>query len=301
MKFAGLKYNFSGNLGDQIQSLAAEQHLPKIDKKFDRDNLRNVNEKEKYLLIMNGWFSHFPERCFPPSDSIIPVFFGFHISDWYGEKGKNHFLKPDSISYFKKYEPIGCRDQKTAEMLQAKGINAFYSKCLTLTFPKRKNSPKNGKVLIVDAENIPLPKFLTKNALKITQSVPDYYDDDLKTKMAKKLLNLYRDEARLVITTRLHCALPCVAMGIPILFFGNQKDYRISILKDLKIPIHKSPAKRKGFLKINPIYDFYKKIFAFLHYRKINWNPKPVDFEAEKQEMIAKIKKMIADRLAQTN
>jgi len=26
-----------------------------------------------------------------------------------------------------------------------------------------------------------------------------------------------------------------------------------------------------------------------------------VDFEAEKQEMIAKIKKMIADRLAQTN
>jgi len=297
MKFASLKYNFSGNLGDQIQTLAAEQHLPKIDKKFDRDNLKNVKENEKYMLIMNGWFSHFPQNSFPPSEAIVPVFFGFHISDWYGEKGKNHFFKPQSISYFKKHEPIGCRDRKTAEMLREKGVNSFYSKCLTLTFPKRVKEPKNGKVLLVDAENIPLPKFLTKNALKITQSVPDYYEDELKTKMAKKLLSLYRNEAKLVITTRLHCALPCLAMGIPLLFFGNENDYRISIIKDLQVPIYKAPPKRKGFLKLRPIYNLYKNIFAFLYYRKIDWNPKSYDIEAEKKKLISQINQMIEEKL----
>jgi hypothetical protein len=47
MKFASLKYNVSNNLGDQVQTLATEQFFPRVDKKFDRDNLHNISEKEK--------------------------------------------------------------------------------------------------------------------------------------------------------------------------------------------------------------------------------------------------------------
>ena len=34
-------------------------------------------------------------------------------------------------------------------------------------------------------------------------------------------MNKYRDEARLVITTALHCAAPCTAMGIPVVLISE--------------------------------------------------------------------------------
>ena len=74
MKYASLKYSISTNetefeeirthhkrvkfnIGDNIQSIAAEQFLPIVDKRFNRDALNKVLESEKYLLIMNGWYT----------------------------------------------------------------------------------------------------------------------------------------------------------------------------------------------------------------------------------------------------
>ncbi|MCL6620507.1 MAG: hypothetical protein K6T55_00245 [Syntrophobacterales bacterium] len=74
VKFASLKYDFCGNLGDEIQSVAAEQFLPRVDKKFDRDSLRQVSEPDRYLLILNGYFSRFPERSFPPPPASFRCF-----------------------------------------------------------------------------------------------------------------------------------------------------------------------------------------------------------------------------------
>ena len=71
MKYASLKYNISmseneieetqshqkrikSNIGDNIQSIATEQFLPIVDKRFNRDALNQVHENEKFLLIMNG-------------------------------------------------------------------------------------------------------------------------------------------------------------------------------------------------------------------------------------------------------
>lgn len=231
MKFAVLKYEYKNlhdnrlpcsNLGDEIQSLAAEQFLPHIDTYLDRDTLAHV-KIDKHFLIMNGWFSHFPEYCFPPSDSIIPIFVGFHITS--DNKTKDIFLSPKGIEYFKRHEPIGCRDKFTAELLAAKGIKSFYSKCLTLTFPKREAEPKEGKVFIVDAVmKVPIPESLREKAFIVThgETVHSLYDNKIKIAQAKSLLEAYRNEASLVITTRLHCALPCIAMGIPVVFLEIQ-------------------------------------------------------------------------------
>jgi len=293
MKYASLKYDYSDNLGDQIQSLAAEQFLPNIDKKFDRDTLKNVSEKDKYMIILNGWFSHSPKSCLPPSDSILPIFYGFHITDSNGTA--KYFLSGKNIAYFKQHEPVGCRDKRTMELLANKGIKAFYSKCLTLTFPKRKREPENGKVFIVDADQIPIPKRIRKKAIKITHLVSGFYGEEIKYLIAKKLLELYRDKARLIITTRLHCALPCVAMGIPVIFFGDPDDYRVSILKDINIKIYK-------------YNNFEKKLFGYLSkkrtiahlwmfLKKIDWNPKPVSVEGEKRQLITKVHELIRNKI----
>jgi hypothetical protein len=258
MKYASLIYSTSSNLGDQIQSLAMEQFLPSVDAKFDRDYLREINNREKHLLIMQGWFSHFPDKCFPPPDSIIPVFFGFHITDW--NESIEYFLRPQSIDYLKMHEPIGCRDKKTMEMLNEKGVNAFYSKCLTLTFPKRLKEPQQGKCFVVDVEKEILPEIISNNAIYVSRITNPIWGDEIKKLMAIKLLNLYRENASLVITKRLHCALPCIAMGIPVVFFGDTNDYRVSIIKDLGLPIYPLPDKNKKYIQKNTSrFPFFRK------------------------------------------
>ena len=285
-----------------MQSLAAEQFLPRVDRKFDRDNLHNVSENEKHILIMNGWFCHNPVDCFPPSDSIVPVFVGFHL---YGEKTQD-LLTPQCIEYFKKHGPIGCRDRRTMELLAEKGIDSFYSKCLTITFPKRTKEPVNGKVFIVDADTIPIPQSLYEGAIHVTHSVEDLFGDEVKAALAKKLLELYRDEGSLVITTRLHCALPCISVGLPVIFFGDSSDSRISLLKDLNVQINRMPNKY-----LRGIYRFvnevprnrewgkrFRKVCVPVFMRYVDWNPSPIDIKQEKEHLIDATRDLIAQKIS---
>ena len=82
MKYASLRYPSASNLGDEIQSLATEQHLPRVDVRLDRDSLCLFKASEPHILVMQGWFSHSPQTCFPPSSSIVPVFIGFHLENY---------------------------------------------------------------------------------------------------------------------------------------------------------------------------------------------------------------------------
>jgi len=288
MKIGLLKYDHEPNLGDEIQSLAALQFLPGIDAKFDRNNLSTAKADATHLLIMNGWFSQTPEKSFPPSDSILPIFVSFHIADT--KESINHFLSPLSINYFKKHEPIGCRDKRTMEMLQSKGVEAFYTKCLTMTFERRQKSPENGKVFLVDIEKrIPMPRRIRKNAVRASHIIPPYISDDVKFSLAQELLDMYRNEAKLVVTTKLHCALPCIAMGIPVIFFGDPKDYRVSILKDLGLVINRYVLPKGRFPRL------LNRIRRFSTALSVNWDPHPIDIEAEKE----KLRKLVSAKVAQ--
>lgn len=241
MKYAIFSYDGMHNIGDDIQSLAAAQFLPSIDCRIPRECLNQFTAREKHLLVMNGWFCYYPEN-WPPSNSIQPVFFGFHVSGAPGTRDK--FSSAEMVSYFKAHEPIGCRDVATSEFFRSLGVRAYYSKCLTLTFPKRTDTgqAKHGKVFVVDAPDIPIPDALAKDAVQVTQYVPPYIDAETRQSIAKQLLDLYRNQAKLVITTRLHCAMPCIAMGIPVVFFGDPTDHRISILKDIGVRINTFPS-----------------------------------------------------------
>ena len=294
MNYAGFKYDGSVNLGDQIQSIAAEQFIPRINKRFDRDKLREVSESDRHLLIMQGWFSQSPGRCFPPSASIIPLFLGFHIADH--PANIDHFLSPGSIRYFKQFEPVGCRDRHTAALLQHHGVESFHSKCLTITFPRRSSAPVNGKVIVSDVNPLYLPHSLAKKALVVSHIVSDKLSEQEKRSKAKMLLDLYRDEARLVITSRLHCALPCIAMGIPVVFFGSRYNTRTSVLADLNVPFNTQPSAASE-PEDSVVRQLFGKIFRTgpgpghrLAYKdqnvnSIDWNPEPIDIEDEKKAM----------------
>jgi len=306
LKYATLKYDHpSSNLGDNIQSIAAEQFLPHVDLKFDRDALNQVTTDEKHLLLMNGWFTTMPQN-WPPSESIVPIFVGFHIEN--SKRTHELLLNPQSIEYFKRHEPIGCRDETTAKLLSERGIRTYYSKCLTITFPRRQLEPNNGKVFLVDADSIPIPKSIEREAIQITHQIAFFCPDEIKSEMARFLLDMYKNQARLVITTKLHCALPCIALGVPVVFFGDPDEYRIALLEDLGVKINKKPYfigrsictllrllkiqfKGKPVGKVaSSLRDLFHQMLINKH---VNWNPEPVSIETEKVKLIDNIENEI--------
>lgn len=270
------------NIGDYIQAVAASQYLNRIDGYIEREQLKEY-EGDDCTVIMNGWYMHNPEQ-WPPSNRIKPLFVSFHMNKMVVEK----FLSNASIDYLKKNQPIGCRDTYTMELLRNKGVNAYFSGCLTLTLGLNyKSQYCSGKTYFVDpyfkilnrslfwkfkaslyfAYNIfdtlkiikvrrqKTPMSIGKlldNAwfLKTYSQVFDrklllnsnyiyhespYYKDKLKTNeerilYAKDLIKNY-SEASLVVTSRIHCALPCTGMEVPVIYIENEEQDEISFCR----------------------------------------------------------------------
>ncbi len=255
MKYGLLTYDENKrffNVGDNIQSLAAKQFLPKVDTFLNRERLGDY-KGEPITLIMNGWFTHNTHH-WVPSENINPVFVSFHMNN----TAAPAMLSEKGIAYLKKHQPIGCRDQFTADTLKAKGIDAFFTGCLTLTLDSYKvdDSERGEDIYIVDPlysyprpekifynakatvknvlngtafqlnkKNKHLKNFISQEVLSkaefINQEPPsNTYSDEEKFDMAEKLLNKYA-KAKLVITSRIHCALPCLALGTPVIFVNG--------------------------------------------------------------------------------
>lgn len=265
------------NIGDYVQSLAAKQFLPQVDSYVNRECLGQYTG-ELSKVILNGWFTHRPET-WVPSESIDPLFVSFHVNSSAAER----MLSPQGIAYLKKHEPIGCRDNYTVRLLEGKGIKAYFTGCLTLTldsYANRQNGD-DGKVYIVD----PLYGFpnrdriftntkslvkgiLTGNILHmnsasnymgkifkndileqaeiIRQELPsNTYTEDQKFEMADELLKKY-STAKLVITSRIHCALPCLAMGTPVIYLnGFESEFDACRMDGLSELFHTVNVNRK--------------------------------------------------------
>lgn len=126
-KLLSIRGESQTNIGDYIQALASAQFYPNADGFVNREELKNY-DGEECAMIMNGWYMHHPEQ-WPPSDKINPLFVAVHFNSL----SKDKLLSDESIAYLKRHEPIGCRDLYTCDMLKSKGINAYFSGCMTLT------------------------------------------------------------------------------------------------------------------------------------------------------------------------
>ena len=224
-----MEYQRSWNIGDEIQTLAIAQHLPNVAGFVDRDEL-SAWSGDPFAVVMQGWFTK-DERTFPVAPQITPVWLGFHLGDHV-----RHILHRDEVrTAFRETGPIGCRDARTVDLLTAAGIDAYVSGCMTTTFPKRTVDPVDGgRVYLVDTSGVPLPDHLRgPDSVRVTHQGAAWWSQDAKRVLARDLLEEYRLHARLVVTTRLHCALPCVAMGIPVVFVGDMSDTRLSPIQGL--------------------------------------------------------------------
>jgi hypothetical protein len=268
-----------GNIGDPMQSLAVENIYRKMGGGVKVTDLLLVNRDEINVydglpckLIMQGWFGHYASTFpLPWSDKVEPIFIGFHLSTINDTREK--FISEKIHFKMKPFEPIGCRDRNTMRFLQKLGLKAYFSGCMTLTFDTRTKTPKNGKVFVVD---------LTKKAMKrLPQKIKDIADMSIThfyywnhypvsyegalefEQKARKILNRYYEEACLVITSRIHVAMPCVALGIPVVFIHeNNNDERFDVLH--------------GIL---PIYHPRDMVW-------IDWNPEIVNIDKLKSTII---------------
>lgn len=275
------------NIGDYIQALASSQFLPKIDGFIQREKLKDYDEEEA-KVIMNGWYMHHPEQ-WPPSSKINPLFVAVHFNTL----AKEVLFAPQSIEYLKSYSPIGCRDTYTRDLLCQRGVEAYFSGCMTLTLGYNyKSLDKEDKCYFVDPyfvtnwnfntiiKNIcylilnwkPIciisskypeekkgirkkmilttfyreySRYFTKdtliNAEYICQQNKYYKDhfhsDEERLEEAERLVKKYA-KAKLVVTSRIHCALPCLGLETPVIYIedGNQTEAsscRLGGLRDL--------------------------------------------------------------------
>ena len=264
MKYGVIYYKDTDNIGDDIQSYAAMQFLPHLDYLIDRERL-DEKLNEPVAVIMNGWYLY-KKYNWPPSDNLLPLCVAMHFTanDHWGIGYK--YLDGFGGKYLKKYEPIGCRDDSTKKILTEKGIQNYFSGCVTLTLKPRKKIKKEKQyVCVVDVPEVIVSKVRIESAsegtdVKEVTHWVDYYENVLsweeRIDRVEKLLDIYQN-AKCVITKRLHCALPCLALGTPVLLIYDEKEDDVVRFSNYVGLLHVSSvddfiAGKGGFLITNP-------------------------------------------------
>lgn len=242
MKFALMKYDYTTNLGNEIQSIAAKRFLPKIDYYIDHEKLNLFQNREKVKMIMNGWYLDCLES-WPPSKDIDPLLISMHFT-LSANNTKKVISTPESKDFFSSYGPVGCRDYSTLNLMKELDIDSYYSGDLTLTLEGR-NIKNDYKYIVVNLYNpheiiefvktkteIDIfeiqqesiwsykQKYLDRRPMKY--SLTSFYDANEKFFIAENLLRIY-ENAHCIITDRVHCALPCLALKTPVLFIDSAK------------------------------------------------------------------------------
>ena len=250
IKVGVVAYKKSSNLGDDIQTLAILQNLPSnvVVVPIDREELYAYRSPEPLKCIINGWFMD-DATHWPPHPSLEPLFVGFHIAN-------QALLAEKFKSYYMEYSPIGCRDEATLASLRKLGVDGYFSGCPTLCLKRPSNRKRGNTIEVVDAHKISCDWHTgdSRNLLKrIVQDSKNYryhysshrlpfWMGRLQTFMlwlACRKLNCYA-RLPLIVTNRLHVALPAMAMNTPVLFLHSDPNQsRIS-------------SYTKDFLYLNP-------------------------------------------------
>jgi hypothetical protein len=237
-----LTYPGSANLGDEIQSLAARRFLPRVDRLVSREALHlDPGGAGPTRLILNGWFLNRPLN-WPPHPKIEPLIVSFHMTlsapsrlrRW-AATVQGTLLSAEGVAYLNRWAPVGARDRRTLDLLRSAGVDAYLSGCLTLTLPAPRERRAEGPVVACDLPNDAINELSARlgfAAMPVSHSSAEI-DPERRLGEAQRLLDVYAT-ARAVVTTRLHAALPCLAMGTPVLFLaGDQEQSRIAPALDL--------------------------------------------------------------------
>jgi len=259
MSFGLVVTGLGDNLGDDMQSFAASQHLPRVDSLIIRERISEARVPSGTRAIMSGWFMH-NTRYWPPNKNIRPLYVSFHArpprTRKFMESICDKVLGLGSVNgcvdlafkeHYDSFGPIGCRDEATARAFASIGVDAFFSGCLTLTLPRKQLSRSDTTVFVDPFGPFPhdcynpllwlsLPRELRRKSERFTHL---YFGRNIEKRMARveSTLELY-EQAGLVITSRLHVALPCVALKTPFIFISNNhRCYRLEGFERIIQPV----------------------------------------------------------------
>lgn len=186
-------YRTTENIGDAMQTLALARLLGgSATECIDRAEANSMPADRP--LVLNGYLN----GPIPSSRNVVVagVFLAHHrneYADWFkGVPGK-----------------VGARDPWTAEFLKARGVDAEFIGCATLTLP-RSTAPRSG-ALYIDV----------KHPHAIGQKVNA--DWERQWRLASQRIDLLA-RAEIVYTSRLHVALTCLAVGTPVVVEREHRD-----------------------------------------------------------------------------
>ena len=255
------------NIGDMIQTEAILYVYEKMGigrEDVVRLELRDVNQYSGEYLILPininlsfNWIIN----IFPLPSRIIPVFLG--LSYFSAEK-----FPQELADYFRFYAPIGCRDEFTLQIMRSNHVPAYLYGCVSAVLP-RLDREEGNRLFLVDIPESFMEywkeKIGTFEEIEIISHIwsgNEVSDKNYIERKAEELLKKYHDEARLVVTSRLHCMSPCMAMGIPV------------------IPVTDNISPRMGWI------DRFLKIYTPETYHLVEWNGQVAEYEDTKQLML---------------
>lgn len=268
MKFANIIFDRKERLtiGDDIQLVAIEMLYKYMGISYDEvirisfHSLANYDGEYVILPISFPLFGFHEEMKITQfSPKIIPVFLGLStLTDVYTDEEKE---------YLKRFEPIGCRDEYTMQIMRKNGIMSYLNCCMTATFPRRPMDVVGDTIYCIDVQEelIPYIPEDIKKVAKFTSHTfyPSEFTEDFGPEdKAKELLDEYAKKAKLIITSRLHGALPAVAIGIPVVFVKDKLSFR--------------------FLGVNSLIHIYTRE----EFENIDWNPTSIEYEPIKKLML---------------
>ncbi|KAL6063497.1 hypothetical protein QOT17_011508 [Balamuthia mandrillaris] len=228
----GGKGSGPANSGDEMQGFSGLQFIPFRDHFVDRELLHDFQlpaHEPPVTLFANAWYGG-ANMQWPPSPSIDPLLFSLHFGEKFQRTALAH---PGSLAFLKEHRPIGARDLGTLQFLQSQGVPSFFSACATLLIQplptkvtsssEEAEAEEKRSIVVVD-----VPKSLVHSI--VPQHLHPhivYHDQNIPAAKKRNRLRRFRyayalrrayAQARLVITARIHAALPCVGMGVPVLF-----------------------------------------------------------------------------------
>ena len=225
----------TSNLGDDLQFVVAREFLTSFGIEtlceLDRDAPAFAICHKSHKIFVNGWLSHEPLNFIDWNDfySILPI--GIHLTDF----DQLPFFGNISERVLKKFKSlnveIGARDLHTLFLLRNSGIPAYLSLCVSLTIERVIPLVKKNHYYLVDVPKkieLDLQTKFPSEVLSGTNEIDiqsNWFEREVAVnRVIENIIN-----AKVVITSRMHIALPALALGVPVLLLKTStNDSRFS-------------------------------------------------------------------------
>ena len=208
------------NSGDEVQGFPGIQFMPYLSEHVDRET--GLPTAKGHMFGNAWWGANF--KLPDANENLDLLLLSVHFS------GEGARVVQENIPWFLAYNDkkghVGARDLHTLNFLRDLGIKTYFSGCFTLLTALQKSVEKvRNKIVVVDVDSSHLPSHV-KSDHRLTvlrANVPTANATSIfeRSRYAFSLISLY-SEAKVVITSRIHAALPASALGVPVIFVYSE-------------------------------------------------------------------------------